>query len=553
MVTKQECSPLQLLREHLQKTLNSKLPYGGQAFRVQCLLQKGSLMVLAQHRAKIQPDVERIVVQLQEDIQNYRPWISHQGRIFVRVAGEKRPYFSRSFKLEEQSAAQSLPEGTPARAQSLPPTQNSSRLSTWAWGIGGLLGLMVAGGIMYMMTRPCAIATCIPLETAQRLRQVAVQTSETTDDPQKIIQAQQQLEQAIAQAQRIPIWSPYFQQAQDFVRVNEQRFDNLNHIVTAFSQATEAAQLSLNPPHPLETWQTVENLWQGAIHNLEQALSAQGLYPLVNIKLKEYQQNLEAIQNRIQVEQQANQNLERAKQAADLAKTRQGIAQSLENWQQAYASWETSINGLRNIPQGTQAQVEASQLLDVYKTQFQASRERLLKEEIASETYNQALTLADKAKDFEQNQELALAVGHWSQALKYLQQVPRDSFYYSKASPLVSAYQGSLQVAENKLQQANRLEQARNDLNQTCAGLPKICEYTVSENLLKVTLTADYVTTVRQTLIQARGSGDLTTFTSVDEHVESVQNALESISQTAGIALELYDPEGKLMGTHVPN
>jgi len=547
MVTKQECTPLQVLTQHLQEKLNSQLPYGP-AFRVQCLLQKGSLMVLAQHSAKVQPDAERVFAQLQQDIVHYRPSISEQGRIFVRVAGQKRPYFSRSFQIEEQPFLGATPSPSP----SLPPVQQSSRLSTWGWGLGGLLGLMIAGGVMYMMTRPCAIANCIPLETAQRLRQVAIQTSETTDNPQRLIQAQQQLQQALSQAESIPFWSPYFQQAQDFLFVNDLHATNLNRMVTAFSQATEAAQLSLNPPHPLTTWQEVEGLWQEAVQNLERVSTAETVYPLVELKLEEYEQNLEAIQNRIQAEQRANQNLERAKQAADLAKTRQGIAQSLENWQQAYASWQTAIEGLKNVPQGTQAKVEANQLLDVYQTQFQASRERLLKEEMASETYNQALTLADRAKGFEQSNELALAVGHWSQALSYLQQVPTDSFYYSKASPLVSAYQGSLQSAEQKLQQANRLQQARNDLNQTCSGLPKICEYTVSQNLLKVTLMADYVQTVRQTLIQARGSGDLSTFTSVDEHVQSVQNALENISQTAGIALELYDPEGKLMGTHIP-
>ncbi|MBP0040730.1 MAG: hypothetical protein J7545_01970 [Roseofilum sp. SBFL] len=545
MATKQECSPLQVLTQHLQKNLNSKLPHGP-AFRVQCLLQNGSLMVLAQHTAKIQPDTQRIFAQLQQDIGKYRPSIGRQGRIFVRVAGQKRPYFSQSFNLENQS----LPEATPS--QSLTPAQPPSRLFTWGWGIAGLLGLTIAGGVMYMMTRPCAIATCIPLETAQRLGQVAIQTSETTDNPQRLVQAQQQLQEAISQVERIPFWSPYFAQAQEFMRRNTMHTDNLDRIVNAFSQASEAAQLSVNPPHPLETWKEVEQLWLEAVKNLQQVSMAETIYPLVNTKLKEYEQNLEAIQNRLQVEQQAQQNLERAKQAADLAKTRQGIAQSLENWQQAYGSWNTAINGLKNIPQGTQAKVEANQLLDVYETQFQASRERLLKEEIASDTYNQALTLADKAKEFEQSNELALAVGHWSQAVNYLQQVPSDSFYYSKASPLVNVYQGSLLSAEQKLQQANRLEQARNDLNQTCAGLPKICEYTVSQNLLKVTLTSDYVKTVRQTLIQARGRGDLTTFTSVDEHVQSVQNALENISRTAGIALELYDAEGKLMGTYIP-
>ena len=548
MATKQECTPLQLLTKHLQNNLNGKLPHG-RAFRVQCLLQKGSLMVLAQHTPKIQPDTQQIFAQLQEDIAHHRPLVSRQGRIYVRVAGQKRPYFSQSFKIAEQPQL----EGTSSPSPSLPPAQKPSRLFTWGWGMGGLLGLAIAAGAMYMMTRPCAIANCIPLETAQRLRQVAIQTSETTDNPQRLVQAQQQLQEALAKARSIPFWSPYFQASQDFILVNELHATNLNRIVTAFSQATQAAQLSLNPPHPLTTWQEVEGLWQGAIQNLERVSTAETIYPLVETKLKEYEQNLEAIQNRIQIEQQAQQNLEQAKQAADLAKTRQGIAQSLQNWQQAYASWNTAINGLRNIPQGTQAKVEADQLLDVYETQFQASRERLLKEEIASDTYDQALTLADKAKEFEQNDELALAVGHWSQALNYLQQVPTDSFYYSKASPLVSAYQGSLQSAEEKLQQANRLEQARNDLNQTCAGMPKICEYTVTQNLLKVTLTSDYVKTVRQTLMQARGRGDLTTFSSVDEHVQSVQNALEDISQTAGIALELYDPEGKIMGTHVPN
>lgn len=536
---------MQLLSSHLQQTLNSELPHGP-AFRVQCLLKQEMLMVLAQHTPKVQPDAQRVFQLLEEDIDHYRPRISDKGRLFLRIAGEKNPYLSHPFAISQYPALEPEPAPSPA------PTQHASASFSLGCAVGGLLVLMVAGIAVYILSRPCMIGSCIPLEMAQRLQQVAVQTAETTDNPQKLLEAHKQLQEAISQAEAIPFWSSYFPPAQEFLRAQEQPVQNLNRMVTALSQGNQAAQLSLNPPHPLETWQEVERLWQQAVANLEQVSGGGSIYPVLDVKLQEYRQNLQAIQTRIKIEQQANRNLEVAKSHADLAKTRQGIAQSLENWQQVHYTWSMAVNGLKNIPQGTQAHQQANQLLDVYQTQFQASRERLVKEEIASQTYNEALSLADKAKSLERENEFTLAVGHWSQALNYLQQVPRDSFYYAQAAPLVGSYQSALDLAGQKLRQQNILQQARNDLNQTCAGLPKICDYTVTESLLKVTLTRDYVRTVRTTLMEARGQADLTMFTSVDEHVQSVQNALENISRTAKIPLELYDPEGKIMGTYVP-
>ncbi|MDJ1184862.1 hypothetical protein [Roseofilum casamattae] len=545
MATKQECSPLQLLRDSLQTTINTKLPYG-RAFRVQCLLKDGMLMVLAQHESQVKPDTAEVFALLEESIGGHDPRISEKGRLFLRVAGEKRAYLSHSFALGDRPIIEPVAEPEP-----LPGTTKSRSLPFAGAIIGAIFVGIVAGGA-YMLTRPCAIASCISLETAQRSRQVAVQTAQTTDRPQQLIEAREQLQEAIAQAKAIPFWSPYFDRAQAFIYANQPQEENLSKIVLAFSQATAASQLSLDPPHPLETWQEVEQLWQQAVQNLKQVSTVKTVYPLVKPKLKEYRNNLAAIEQRLAIEQEANQDLDRGKRAAELAKTRQGIAESVDNWQQVHDTWARAVNVLKSIPQGTQARVEANQFLQVYQTQFQASRERVLKEQIASETYTKALTLADKAKSLEKSNDLALAVGHWSQAVNYLRQVPSDSFYYSKSSPLVGSYQSSLQMAEAKLTQANRLQQARSDLNQTCAGLPRICEYTVTDKLFKVTLTADYVQTVRETLIQARGNGDLKTFTSVDQHVQSVQNALESISQTAKIPLELYDPDGKIMGTYVP-
>jgi hypothetical protein len=137
--------------------------------------------------------------------------------------------------------------------------------------------------------------------------------------------------------------------------------------------------------------------------------------------------------------------------------------------------------------------------------------------------------------------------------LSYASQVPAATSYSQKANPLISAYKTSLQQAEVKLEEDRNLQKARTDLDRTCKGNPKICDYTVSKDLIAVQMTPDYVKKLQQTFIQAENTNAIKTRQAIEKHVETLQKALEAIGDNANIPMQVYDGEGKRIATKTPN
>jgi hypothetical protein len=136
--------------------------------------------------------------------------------------------------------------------------------------------------------------------------------------------------------------------------------------------------------------------------------------------------------------------------------------------------------------------------------------------------------------------------------LTYVNQVPSGTFYYSKAQSLVNPYTNALKQAQGELQVAVQLQQVRNDLLQTCSGKAKVCNYTIDKNLITVRLTPAYVELVRQAALNAQSRNDSNVQSGIVNHVLTLGQALETISDNSRIPMQVYSPEGSMIKEHVP-
>ncbi|MBD1861384.1 MULTISPECIES: hypothetical protein [Trichocoleus] len=592
------------LQQHLQSELGQPVP-----IQIQCALKQGVLMILGQHSPGINPPTPQSVFTLLEQaLESLQPDFSdsefnYTVRLYLRVAGQKQPYASHSLTLEPTAPAELLegdvatpPDNSANTSHNFestnalldteiadPPDLNDAEDNPFGSAIqplteprdeivpthkpskpdqrtrlpllvaGAGVGLFALAGVIYALTRPCVIGGCPAIATAQQLSQESAKILRTTKSGQEVLTAQQKLETATQALAPIPAWSGHHGEAQTLLNTYQAQEQAIAQVVAAQNQAIAAAQKSQNPPHPLADWTEIQKLWRGAITQLEAVPKISTAYPVAQKKLKEYRANLVMTNKRAKLEQQANATLAKAKSTAQVAEARQGIAQSLASWQLADATWRMSTNTLRQVPRGTMAYQEAQQLLGEYQPKILAARDRKTKEQLSVNAYRQAVNLARQAQSFEQQNQWSQAVANWRDALAAAKQVPTDSLFYNQAQPLISSYGNSLTEAENKLSLANILEGARADLRRTCAGSPRVCDFAVSLALIKVQLNPDHVRKLVRTAITAEANGDIGTQVDVRDHIQTLEAALEAISENANIAIELYDENGSLLGRYVPS
>ena len=610
MTTAVRQGDLQILGQLLEERLQLKFFSNG-PLRVQCSRQEETLTVVSQHPDVVVPDPQQIFNTLEQAIKGLQPELTHKVQLYLRRASNKQPYASHAFMMkpqtgsavEQQSTATrlqeaarvgsrvekpaskagvaeiediwNLPEGwefsepaikaeranespeAPAPEQPIPPkpapakpSSSSNSLPMLLAGTGVALFLVAA--IVYPLSRPCVLGTCQEMKTAKQLSGEAAQTIEQAKSVTAPAEAQNQLAKARGLLRTIPFWSFYYHEAQELLDTYKMQSERLDDIIEIQKKATTAAQKSQNPPHPVKTWLEIQSLWREAITEIEQIPEDSQVYPWRERKLKEYRANLAVINQRVKAEQVAASKLRAGKGAAQIAEARQGVAQSLESWQQVYSTWQTAIQVLQQVPKGTVAHQETQPLLDSYRVQLAQAQERKTSEEISASSYNQALRYAGSAKIAEQRNQWSQAVAYWRQALANTQQVPNGTNYYNQALPLRESYSNALQEAQVRLQSAVALQKARADLRKTCSGKPKICDYTVTNDMMTVYITPEYQKTVRQTAITADRKKDNKSRRSVSNHIKTLQTALEAISNNANIPIQVYDPTGSQIGAHNP-
>ena len=429
------------------------------------------------------------------------------------------------------------------------------KYSPWAvlaaTGIVSLAAIILAGGY-YLLSRPCAIGECPALANAKQLSDNSIRTLKTSKVANSPEEAQKQVKGAIALLEPIPAWSIHRGEAQTALEKYRQQSQNVNSAIDGARLAESAARKTGNPPYSAANWQEAQALWQSAIAQLGEIPRDSPVYPFAQKKSQEYRKNLASGNKQLSTEKQAEKTLIEAKSTAQLAEAREAVAQTAETWDQVQAGWEKSLAILSEIPSSTQSYQQGKLLVPKYETKLSQARERKNVEGIAENAYTQAVTLAAEARIFEGKNGWFKASENWRRALSYAEQVPTATSYSQKAKPLIDSYTNSLREAEVRLQEERRLQKARTDLDKTCKGKPKICDYTVSKGLIAVQVTPDYVQKLQQTFIQANNNNSVKTRQAVQKHVETLQKALEAIGDNAKIPMQVYDGEGKRIASHEP-
>ncbi len=305
---------LQLLARELQAhllSLSNEIP-----FQVQCVLKHGNLLVLSQHPPGSFPDSDQVFDVLQRTIQTRLPDVvesffdstsvpsGSQAKLYLRILGQKQPYTFRSFRLlaidqaglgglkpdttetlsdfpksvaetfdrDDASSALSVTEsGLVLRTvepdleitleqpvsvvEEPPPVKEDWRRSPWLIWIAAGVGVSIisfAGG-MFLMTRPCMIRACEPLEKAQLLNRQAIDTIQKARSEQDIRQAQQQLNEASQLLKNIPAWTQRSGDADALLQADQSQVNLLEQVLAAESKADAAEQKRRQCPKPLRT------------------------------------------------------------------------------------------------------------------------------------------------------------------------------------------------------------------------------------------------------------------------------------------------------------
>lgn len=414
------------------------------------------------------------------------------------------------------------------------------------------VSLAVFLGSFYALTRPCVVGSCKEIPIAQQLNNKSINTLIQAQSTKDIVEAQHQLAEAIRILQTIPSWSSDRKQAQILITAYQSQSQMLDQALNGFQKANLASQKSQNPPYAVSDWIAIKQLWQEAIALMQRIPTQSNAYQLAQEKAKVYKANLDKVNQRLIGEQQANKLLEAAKEGGEVAKARQGVAQSLDDWQLVQTSWQASINRLVKIPKDTTAYAPAQQLLASYQPPMATMRQRIAQEKFASNTYKLSLRMADQAKNSQSINQWSQALSNWRSALSYVKQIPNDTFYYGKSQSLVSSYTDAIKQAEGRLQIAMRVQEATKGLNQTCSGVPQICNYSIISNVIKVRMTPAYADNIKQKALSARFSGDYNAQIGVVNNVLTLGETLKSISDNSRLRLEVYGPDGATIQTHNP-
>jgi hypothetical protein len=593
-----------LLQSSLESRLSQPVP-----IQVWCRLQEETLMILAQHPADVELNPQQTFDFFEQTILEQPQIYSHQVKLYLRAAGQKQPYASYSFivdeaeakinnafeeesdtssfhnfssfeemkheeKLEteprensETSTEETRPEHSwdqpipkedksqeeEVSAEEIPVKKPTSKKDLLPLVVtGASLSLFVFLSSLFILTRPCVLGQCREIVLAEELSNQSNKTLQKPVSGKEVLEAQQQLQDAIKLLETIPPWSSKHGKAQELIKAYQIQGKQVNQMVTAMKTGVRAGLKGENPPHPASQWIEAQNIWREAIAQLEQLPTKSNLQPLAQEKIKAYKANLAQTNQRLVNERQAQEQIKAAKDAALIAEARQGVAQSLEHWQLVYSTWQEAMNRLKKVAQGTTGYTEAQQLSGLYAPKMASALSRRNEELAAANIYKQGLKFAELARNAQNKNQLSTAFSNWRNALAVMNQVPSNSFYHGKAQANIAPYTNSLNQVQAQLQLALKLQQARRDLTQTCQGKTKVCNYTINKNLIKVQLTPTYMEKVRQTALNAEAKGDTIAQSGVVNHILTLGEALEAISENVKIPLQVNAPDGSVIQSHNP-
>lgn len=551
--------------------------------------QDGLLLLWVQHPAPEAVNPGALLVDLEGLFGQWAETIARQDwywkaplsvRLYLQVGGEDQPYALQRFTWPRSQGDQlplaeggdggspPLEEGAPYFsdvALALPDTAIAPpRPPGWGqvqgaiarglgqyWGYGLAALILTASGLFaYMLSRPCVVGTCDRLAKAEEfysLAEASLSANLTEDD---LNAAAADIRAATQLLSPIPAWSTHYGAAQANLQRYRQSAEVLETLNQARDKAMAAAQLSQNPPHPVERWVNIQLLWQQAIDRLASIPADSPGFDYAQQKLGEYRVNHITIGRRIVAEEEAEANFNTAVATAKLAQQRMDTANSLAGWQLVTKEWQTAIKGLSLIPQGTMVYPQAQAHLQDYQQQLQRSTNRTQLEEASRRNYDQAIQSSREAAAAQSRGEWSLAVSLWQRALASVQQIPADTAPFPEAANLVETYGNQLKNAQARLQADGALQSLTATLGNLCSASATPCALQEVEGQIQVRLPGQYVQPLRQALTPPAPDGTVSFSNQISPDLQVLINQLTTVSHQINRPVAIYDNQGNLVARY---
>lgn len=549
------------------RTEGDRRPYSQKSFRVYPHVKKvisgeaaPELTNNSQDRASLRSDSPPIVAMKSTpapstiDDSPTSPSAAISGEIVATDAAENVPANALTKIDPDRFSANLAPSASEISIDPPPPPAIAKPQRKILLPILGVLGSIAVGsGAGYMATRPCVFGACTELTNAT---QVAQSSFTTVNNPQAtgndILAAQRKLQQSIEAIESIPVWSPSHNTAQTALQATKPPAQDLDITVGAMNQAWAATNLVKSPPITIAKWQESKRMWVESIASLGKVPTTSKVYPLAQQKLTNYRSKLGEIENRIAAENSADEAFKSAISDSQLANQAQSVAKTLPEWQKVKAMWDRVNTKLTSIPSTTIVYPQAQSILTTDRPQIAIATEKVQEEEKATQDYNNAVKFATEAKLADKNNRPLIAVNRWNQAVVAIQNIPETSTVYDRAKPLVFEYTKSFQRAEEQLKVNERIALSIKDLQTTCAGSPQICTYTVTTKGIVVRFTPLYSNTVMTRAKTAVSGDNGTAKMGILSHVNTLGDALQTISENAQLPISVYGADGKQIQNYKP-
>lgn len=412
--------------------------------------------------------------------------------------------------------------------------------------------LLILCSTFYFLTRPCVILKCSQIDRAEKYALRSEKILQQPRSTKNFVAAYEDIEKAIALLESIPVWSDRYLDIKNSLTTYQTRRETLKNLVTALELRAAAIERAKNSPFAVSQWQEIELLWYEAIAALEAVPKNSEYYSFARRKIAQYRQKLADTNKRINLEKTAVASLENAKKRAVIARATQDDASSLTDWKLAHSHWELAVKTLEHLPEGTTVDRAAKELKTNLLPELELAQRRRDLEEIAVNNYQQATRSAKLAIAAEEDKQWTEAVKHWQTALNSIKSVQENTFQSRRARLLIGVYRDALNSARKQRHLALRIKQATIDLEKTCSEIIRICNFTVTDDAIEIRFTSDYIQQVQQTALQAKARGKIEQQVKVMEHILSLEAALKTITNNAGIKVKLYNPENTLLLTYIP-
>jgi tetratricopeptide (TPR) repeat protein len=593
---------LEFLSQILQQHLRINIP-SGQLFCVKCAAKNDKLMILIQHPNSVIADTQKVFTSLVEALESVPSHQAQKVQLYLRQTGKKLPYAKKDLlihgvKFQKAVSFQSnvVVECQSKTRNAYPTTEDfeipvstkfnssSSLLNITAvteepfepvTGIPNLredksakpkskfnqillfTGLFIAtifSGVGYLLMSPCVLMTCKELQIAKELQGTFPQLVSNVKSETDLVQLEKQITNTVTSLQKMPGLSIHKQEIEK-VRTNlVDESQQINRINQSLQIGTTATQTSRSFTTNIEELKTRSQLWRKAIAPLEIIRPDSKLYSFAQSKLSIYRSGLQRVNVQLLAQGKWQQKINDSQAVAKAAMQRESTAKTLPELQQTQATWQIVINALSGIPQTSPAYPEAQKLLAEYKPKLIAIRDRAFKLEQSIKNFTQAVATAKLAEQYQQQNQWQQAVNTWQKALNTIRQVPVESPFYNQALPLVEAYSIAFQEAQAKSQSPTTIvntDITRADLEKTCMGTVRVCNFTVDSRFINVRITPEYEQTLQSNVTNV-SQEEQNNFQDVKKHLETLQTALEIISDNANLAVFVFDAQGQLIFSHLP-